>query len=85
VWEGLRLYNGRVFNMEPHLQRLVKSAKAMAFEDVPTIDEIKNDIFNCLAANNMRDGVHVRLTLSRGLKTTRCVLGLEVVVGLSRT
>lgn len=58
--------------MEPHLERMIDSARAMAFEDIPSIDSIKRQVFNCLAANGMRDGVHVRLTLSRGEKTTRC-------------
>eukprot|EP00052_Salpingoeca_macrocollata_P020547 m.172963 g.172963 ORF g.172963 m.172963 type:complete len:566 (+) comp21289_c0_seq6:2045-3742(+) len=70
VWEGLRVYDGRIFNLEPHLQRLQDSAKAMAFADIPSIDFIKNAVFRTLAANGMRDGVHMRLTLSRGEKTT---------------
>jgi branched-chain amino acid aminotransferase group I len=70
VWEGLRVYNGRIFNMEAHLQRLVDSAKAMAFDDIPSKESIRTEVFRTLAANDMRDGVHVRVTLSRGLKTT---------------
>ena len=64
------MYNGKVFNMLPHLTRMIKSAKAMGFADIPSIEAIQAQVFRTLAANNMRDGVHIRLTLSRGLKTT---------------
>ena len=49
---------------------MINSAKALAFTDIPSIEEIKEAVFNCLKANNMSDGVHIRLTLSRGLKET---------------
>ena len=70
VWEGLRVYNGRIFQLDPHPDRLVDSAKAMAFADIPTREHVKQAIFDTLAANGMRDGVHIRLTLTRGLKVT---------------
>jgi branched-chain amino acid aminotransferase group I len=70
VWEGLRVYDGRIFQLDAHLDRLFDSAKAMAFAHVPTRAEIKQAIFDTLAANGMRDGVHIRLTLTRGKKTT---------------
>jgi branched-chain amino acid aminotransferase group I len=70
VWEGLRVYNGRIFKLDEHLDRLFDSAKAMAFAHIPTREEVKNAIFDTLKANGMRDGVHVRLTLTRGMKTT---------------
>ena len=70
VWEGLRVYDGRIFALDEHLDRMQASAKAMHFAHIPSKTEIKNAIFSCLEANNMRDGVHIRLTLSRGLKTT---------------
>lgn len=70
VWEGLRVYNGHIFQLDAHLDRLVASAKAMAFADIPRIEEIKRAVFDTLQANGMRDGVHIRLTLSRGLKVT---------------
>ena len=69
-WEGLRLYDGRIFKLEEHLARLAHSARAMAFETIPSRDEIVDQIRRTLAANDMRDGVHIRLTLSRGLKIT---------------
>ncbi|MDP5168676.1 MAG: aminotransferase class IV [Bacteroidia bacterium] len=70
VWEGIRVYNGRIFSLDLHLDRLQRSAKAMAFANVPSNEEVKQAIFATLKANGMRDGAHIRLTLSRGLKTT---------------
>ena len=70
VWEGLRLYDGRIFALEQHLARLRSSAQALAFEKIPTDDEIIAEIRRTLAANKMKDGVHIRLTLSRGVKIT---------------
>jgi len=70
VWEGLRVYKGRIFSLDRHLQRLFDSAKAMHFAEVPSADEVKQALYETLRANNMRDGVHIRLTLSRGEKVT---------------
>lgn len=70
VWEGLRVYNGRIFKLIEHLDRLRDSALAMAFAEIPSHDEIIDEVKKTLAANNMTDGVHIRLTLSRGVKIT---------------
>jgi branched-chain amino acid aminotransferase len=70
VWEGLRLYQGRIFRLEQHLDRLVSSAKALAFAHIPAREAIVTEIRRTLEANGMVDGVHVRLTLTRGLKVT---------------
>ncbi|MFI5135316.1 MAG: aminotransferase class IV [Chitinophagales bacterium] len=70
VWEGLRVYNGKIFSFDDHLTRLHESAHAMMFEKIPSKEEIKQAIFETLRANNMRDGVHIRLTLTRGEKIT---------------
>jgi branched-chain amino acid aminotransferase len=70
VWEGLRLYNGRIFKLEKHLNRLRDSAQAMAFETIPSNAELTSEISKTLQANNMHDGVHIRLTLTRGKKIT---------------
>jgi len=70
VWEGLRLYEGRIFRLERHLERLVASARALAFESIPSREALVEEIRRTLAANSMRDGVHIRLTLTRGVKYT---------------
>src|SRR6201986_2611325 len=70
VWEGLRLTNGRIFGLEEPLARLRRSAPALAFDSVPSDESIVEEIRRTLAANGMRDGVHIRLTLTRGVKIT---------------
>src|SRR5580765_1306605 len=62
VWEGLRLYDGRIFKLTEHLDRLRDGAKALAFERVPDHDELTSEIVKTLSANGMTDGVHIRLT-----------------------
>ena len=70
VWEGLRITEGKAIQLEEHLDRLLASAHALAFADIPERDAVRNAIFSTLEANGMRDGVHCRITLSRGLKST---------------
>lgn len=70
VWEGLRVYDGRIAALGGHLERLQNSAKTLAFADVPSSDEVRKAIFETLAANGMRDNAHIRLTLTRGEKIT---------------
>jgi branched-chain amino acid aminotransferase len=70
VWEGLRLYDGRIFRLTDHLDRLIASARAVAFSDIPPRERIVEEIRRTLEANRMRDGVHIRLTLTRGVKLT---------------
>ncbi len=70
VWEGLRVYDGRIAALEGHLERLQNSAKTLAFAQVPTSDAIRAAIFETLEANGMRDEAHIRLTLTRGEKIT---------------
>ena len=70
VWEGLRVYRGRIAAFEEHLQRLRNSAHALAFAAVPPEAEIQDAVFRTLEANGMRDGAHIRLTLTRGEKIT---------------
>ena len=70
VWEGLRLYRGRIFKLLEHLDRLRQSAAALSFSEIPPREEIIEEIKRTLAANEMQDGVHIRLTLTRGVKIT---------------
>ena len=68
VWEGLRVYDGRVFELDAHLNRLMDSAHTMGFTDVPSREFITDALFATLKANGMRDDTHIRLTLTRGEK-----------------
>ncbi len=70
VWEGLRLYHGKIFRLDEHLARLRASAQALAFGPIPSDEQITEQIRRTLAANGMRDSVHIRLTLTRGVKLT---------------
>jgi branched-chain amino acid aminotransferase len=70
VWEGLRLTNGRIFGLDEHLARLRRSAHALGFDSVPSDSFIVDEIRRTLAANSMVTGVHIRLTLTRGVKLT---------------
>ena len=70
VWEGLRLYQGRIFKLHQHLDRLEGSARALSFTEIPAREKMVDEIRRTLAANKMFDGVHIRLTLTRGPKIT---------------
>ena len=70
VWEGLRLYKGKVFKLQEHLDRLRKSAKLLKYEGYPSDEELEDQLNRTLEANEMVDSVHVRLTVSRGIKYT---------------
>jgi branched-chain amino acid aminotransferase len=70
VWEGLRLYDGRVFKLNEHLNRLERSAIALSFAKIPPREQLIAELKRTLDANRMRDGVHIRLTLTRGMKIT---------------
>ena len=70
VWEGLRLYRGRIFKLHEHIDRLHQSASALSFSEIPTREKIIEEVKRTLAANDMQDGVHIRLTLTRGVKIT---------------
>jgi len=66
----LRLYNGRIFKLNEHLDRLERSARALSFVEIPPREKIIEEMKRTFAANKMRDGVHIRLTLTRGVKVT---------------
>jgi branched-chain amino acid aminotransferase len=70
VWEGLRLTEGRIFALDEHLARLRRSAHALGFTAIPPDSFIIEEIGRTLAANAMHTGVHIRLTLTRGVKLT---------------
>ncbi len=70
VWEGLRVYDNKIFCLTQHIERLQASAKALAFTDIPTAAFIRAAIRQTLSANKMVTDVHIRLTLTRGEKIT---------------
>jgi branched-chain amino acid aminotransferase len=70
VWEGLRVYAGRVYGLAEHLTRLRRSATALGFAGIPSDVDITNAVSETLQANDMHDNVHIRLTLTRGVKIT---------------
>jgi branched-chain amino acid aminotransferase len=70
VWEGLRLHKGRLLFLERHLDRLFEGAKAIRLDIGKSRAEIEAALAETLAANAMTDGVHVRLMVTRGVKST---------------
>ncbi|MGH3364091.1 MAG: aminotransferase class IV [Nocardioidaceae bacterium] len=70
VWEGLRIHHGRPAFLDQHLDRLYEGAKAIALDIGLSRDELAAAIVRTLEANEMTDGVHVRLMVTRGVKAT---------------
>ena len=70
VWEGLRVYPEGIVCLDKHLTRIHEGAKALAYEGVPSKEEIRKAIKQTLDANGMKNDTHIRLTLSRGEKVT---------------
>lgn len=70
VWEGLRLYKEGILMLDRHLDRLFDSARAMLFRNLPSRSEVTDALRDILIANTMKEGVHIRLTLTRGEKIT---------------
>ncbi len=70
VWEGLRVHNGKVAFLDHHLDRLFEGAKAIDLDVGLDREALSTRIADTLSANGMREGVHVRLMVSRGVKST---------------
>lgn len=70
VWEGLRVHRGHPVFLEHHLDRLFEGAQAILMDIGMSRDEITRAIYQTLQANDMGDGVHVRLMVTRGTKAT---------------
>jgi branched-chain amino acid aminotransferase len=70
VWEGLRVHRGKIAFLDDHLQRLYEGAKAIDMSMDVTPDALAERLYRVLAKNDMRDGVHIRLMVSRGIKAT---------------
>jgi branched-chain amino acid aminotransferase len=85
VWEGLRVHRGNFGFLGRHLDRLFEGAKAIAMDIGLTRDELTRRLYDTLDANNMSDGVHVRLMVTRGVRSTpyqdpRVVVGGPTIV-----
>jgi len=70
VWEGLRVHHGKIAFLDQHLERLYGGAKALDMEMEITAGELGERLYRLLEKNNMHDGVHIRLMVSRGVKAT---------------
>lgn len=75
VWEGLRVYpgpdgKGVIAFLDRHLSRLWDGAKTLDFDMGLTREALTKRLYDCLDANNAHDGVHIRLMVSRGVKST---------------
>ena len=70
VWEGLRVHQGRLAFLDRHLDRLFEGAKAIAMDIGLSRDELSRRLYDTLDANGMNEGVHVRLMVTRGVRST---------------
>ena len=70
VWEGFRLVGGRLLFAEAHIARLFQGARAIDLDIGMTRAEVLAAIETTCRANRMKDGVHIRLMVTRGLKST---------------
>ena len=70
VWEGLRVEQNTVLFLERHLDRLFEGMKTLDFQPDFDRDQLSARIYRLLSANGMRHGVHVRLMVTRGVKST---------------
>jgi branched-chain amino acid aminotransferase len=85
VWEGLRVHHGRIAFLDQHLARLYEAAKAIDLDIGMDRSALTAALYQTLAANRMSDGVHMRLMVTRGLKSTpyqdpRACIGPATVV-----
>ncbi len=70
VWEGIRFHKGKFLFLDEHLERLFWGASKIDMDIGKTIEEIKSILSQTVEKNKMDTGVHVRLIVSRGIKST---------------
>ena len=70
VWEGLRVHHGKIAFLDRHLERLYDGARALDMEMEVTPEQLGKRLYHVLEKNKMREGVHIRLMVSRGVKAT---------------
>ncbi len=85
VWEGLRLHNGVVVFLQDHLRRLYQGAKSLDLDIGLSPSQLTQRLTQTLKANDMHDGVHIRLMVTRGEKITpyqdpRCTIPGSTIV-----
>ena len=85
IWEGLRVHKGRLAFLDRHLDRLFEGAKAIAMDIGLSRDQLTQRLYETLDANGMDEGVHVRLMVTRGVRSTpyqdpRVVVGKATIV-----
>jgi branched-chain amino acid aminotransferase len=85
VWEGLRLHDGRIAFLDQHFDRLWDGAKMLRIDIGLTREALKTRLFDLIDANAMRDGVHIRLMVTRGVKRSpyqdpRLTIGAATIV-----
>lgn len=85
IWEGLRVVDNKIISLDRHLDRLYEGAKSIAIDIGLTREQLTRAIRDTLARNSMSDGVHIRLMITRGVKSTpnqdpRFVIGKATIV-----
>ena len=70
VWEGLRVHEGKLAFLDRHLDRLFEGAKAIAMDVGLSRDDLTKRLYDTLDANGMSEGAHVRLMVTRGVRST---------------
>jgi branched-chain amino acid aminotransferase len=85
VWEGLRVHSGRAAFLDRHLDRLFEGSKAIAMDIGLSREDLARRIYETLDANDMHEGVHIRLMVTRGVRSTpyqdpRVVVGGPTIV-----
>ncbi len=70
VWEGLRVHHGKIAFLDQHLERLYGGAKALDMDMPVSPQQLGERLYHVLKQNDMQDGVHIRLMVSRGVKAT---------------
>ncbi len=85
IWEGLRLHGGRIGFLDRHFDRLWDGAKMLLIDIGLTREGLRQRLFDVIEANKMRDGVHIRLMVTRGVKRSpyqdpRLTIGKATIV-----
>jgi branched-chain amino acid aminotransferase len=70
VWEGLRLHKGKILFAREHMKRLYEGARALAMQMDVSPQQMLERIYETCRANAMESGVHIRLMVTRGIKST---------------